>query len=246
MSAEHIWPAWMVELFPKGKYSAGIKVDYQRQEVLDKSWTMNDVTHKAKVVCKPCNNGWMSTIEDAARPILVPLIEKPLGKRPLNIYAQSVLANWAALHAMVFDRVRNPDSSYFSVEERQAFANSSKMRKPISHTHVWVALLPDMGGMGTRAGIHSRGSSDNEWRYSFFNCVFSRIIIQVFHWSGFTTNWIKSEDSGKAIDLRKLDDPIWQFATIKVWPRKSPLKWPPKQSLTHDGMNPFYNRFFIP
>jgi len=46
-------------------------------------------------VCRPCNNGWMSALENEAKPFLIPLIagESSLG---LNDSARRVLARWTA------------------------------------------------------------------------------------------------------------------------------------------------------
>ena len=241
-----MWPEWMVKSFPERPYDAGYRTFGDLREPTEEFWTKNDVTHKAKVVCKLCNNGWMSLLEQETIPILKPMITNPRGARRLNMHQQGILANWTTLRLMIFDRVRDSDSKYFSNDELIAFATPSK-RKPITHTHVWLATLPDMGGMGVHAGIHCRGTATDPWRYSVFNCVFGQIALQVFHWSGFTADWIGNADRSAAINLRKLNDPIWQKATVRVWPRRSNLlSWPPQQSLALAGISPFYNRFYIP
>jgi hypothetical protein len=59
MSAERLWSDWICELFPD------LKVRFRQ-------WSITDATHKvwdapmgltAKVVCKVCNEGWMSDLE---------------------------------------------------------------------------------------------------------------------------------------------------------------------------------------
>ena len=188
----------------------------------------------------------MSTVEEETIPILKAMIMQPRTMRRLNLHNQMVLANWAVLRAMVFDRLRDPDSSYFSINERHGFAKAHK-KKPIETTHVWLTILPDGGLRGFQSGVHSRGSFDTEWRYLLFNCVLGQIAIQVFHWSGFSGTWIGDKDLRPAINLRKLDDPVWKDAIIRVWPRRRvSLEWPPRKRLTFAGIRPFYNRFHIP
>jgi hypothetical protein len=246
MSREHIWPEWMVEIFPESDYKSGRRIQTHGEGLSEQTWSKKTVTHKASVVCKKCNETWMSQIEQETKLVLKPIIEEPRTKRQLNLHQQALLANWAALHAMVFQKALKPDSVYYSEEECWTFADSHREgRKPILNTHVWLALLPDMGGMGVHGGIHSRNPSGEPWRYSFFNSVFGRIAVQAFHWSGVTGDWIGNEH--RSINLRKLDESVWRHAVIRIWPRKSiSVTWPPRKSLTHAGIRPFYNRFFIP
>ncbi len=54
---------------------------------------------KPRVVCRDCNTGWMSVLEDATKPILRPLI---LGeKRHVTCEDQKILATWVCLKNMV-------------------------------------------------------------------------------------------------------------------------------------------------
>jgi hypothetical protein len=54
---------------------------------------------KLRVVCGECNNGWMSRLQNRAKPILLPLI---LGeKAQLRRTAQTLIASWATMTAMV-------------------------------------------------------------------------------------------------------------------------------------------------
>jgi hypothetical protein len=71
LSGEHIWSDWMGALFPgKKKYLDLIK---------RKNWSSSELDWKAKVVCEPCNNGWMSEIERLhAKPAMADLIDGKL------------------------------------------------------------------------------------------------------------------------------------------------------------------------
>ena len=56
---------------------------------------------RLKVVCKECNNGWMSDLQDLAKPIITPLI---LGERTtLEPQQVEILATWATMTAMVWE-----------------------------------------------------------------------------------------------------------------------------------------------
>lgn len=56
---------------------------------------------RVRRVCKACNNGWMSRLETAARPILRPML-KGIG-RPISQKDQGTLATWAVKTAMMLE-----------------------------------------------------------------------------------------------------------------------------------------------
>lgn len=113
-------------MFPQMQYSAGLRLEPASGHSVEKIWTRNDITHKAKIVCSKCNNGWMNDIEAETSPILKPIIANPRGMRRLTKNNQSVLARWATLRTMVFDQIR--ENTYYSQQE--LFAFSTSCRKP--------------------------------------------------------------------------------------------------------------------
>ena len=100
MSREHLWPAWLASLFPEERrrhlISAGVGLD-----ATDKTWIAKPFTSEAKVVCRTCNSGWMSKLEEDTKPILSPFIPDAAGSRRLTRYDQLVIANWTMLRLMV-------------------------------------------------------------------------------------------------------------------------------------------------
>src|SRR5262249_44694109 len=150
--------------------------------------------------------------------------------RKLSRHDQLVVANWAVLRAMVIDGTRK--ASYYAEQERVDFACSSP-RKPLPNTHVWLATLPDIGGMGVRAGIDGRTDNDRTVGFKVFNCIVGQVALQVVHWKA---PGLRGEAASAVVNVRKLLLPIWKKATIQIWPRSiSALKLPPKQSLTLSG-----------
>lgn len=105
-SREHFYSEWMHDLLPvgpQGTYSG----DFIDQHPKTKEVTRHDrrvkpgelYTKKMKVVCRACNNEWMSGIEEAAKPILEPLIKGE--KITLGAAQLEVLAKWATLKTIV-------------------------------------------------------------------------------------------------------------------------------------------------
>jgi hypothetical protein len=120
LSKEHFWPAWATEHLPDA---------VAREETLQiaegavaQTRTMSrpgSLKHKKlRLVCEPCNNEWMSVIENDAKRVVLPML---LGQSLfLDEGAQRMLARWIALKVMVVDQSR-PDDAVIGSEERKAF-----------------------------------------------------------------------------------------------------------------------------
>ncbi len=107
MSKEHFWPTWASQIVsnPQSKsyvselhkstgYPATpLHPPLQRKRNGDLS------TLKLRVVCRACNNGWMSRAEQSAKPLLLALIAATQGKLEPN--AQSAVAAWIAMKVIV-------------------------------------------------------------------------------------------------------------------------------------------------
>jgi hypothetical protein len=101
MTGEHIWPAWLSKLLPKTRYR-NERVDGEAKS----TWMTTKLDQTANVVCKRCNETWMSELESQAKRLLADVIIN--GKRTtfgyddlkfLAAYAfeKSVIANYQTL-----------------------------------------------------------------------------------------------------------------------------------------------------
>jgi hypothetical protein len=122
------------------------RVPTKRQRLVSrKSYQGSVNTIKIKAVCtsKPkstnslgktgCNNGWMSDLETAVKPILTPLVldqQTILGKD-----RQRVLATWIAMKAMVAEH--SDPQRIVSTSEERAFL--MKNRSPPDTWKIWIA-----------------------------------------------------------------------------------------------------------
>jgi len=61
----------------------------------------NLATLKLRDVCVDCNGGWMSRLENATKPILLPMLRGVAG--PLNLSEQRQLAAWCQLKCLTLD-----------------------------------------------------------------------------------------------------------------------------------------------
>jgi hypothetical protein len=113
ISREHVFGDWLSEIFPKSAtatHTHGI-IDWPVSGPAGATPTINigggqghSGTKKVKVVCATCNETWLSTrIENAAKPILIPLIAGRTSE--LSIADQRVLATWAVKTVMTAEYV---------------------------------------------------------------------------------------------------------------------------------------------
>jgi hypothetical protein len=101
---EHAWPHWIREVLPDGHvkgYATQHQIAVGTGKVTEATPTLRvkAADREVKVVCRTCNGGWMSDLENAAKPLLKTLI---LGEPPnLSESNQTLIAFWAAKTAMM-------------------------------------------------------------------------------------------------------------------------------------------------
>jgi hypothetical protein len=94
LTKEHVWSAWLHHLLPSAPYHfrAG------RQKPIRQG---SAKTIKLRVVCRSCNNGWMSRLDENVKPILTPLV---CGQAlVIDSQSQAILAAWVAMKVMIIE-----------------------------------------------------------------------------------------------------------------------------------------------
>jgi hypothetical protein len=99
LTKEHIWADWLRAYIPKNMphhHSArSILNSDQSVEQVRKKQPGDPRSRQLKIVCAHCNNGWMSRLQEAAKPILIPLLQgKP---STLNRSRQQIVSAWSAM-----------------------------------------------------------------------------------------------------------------------------------------------------
>lgn len=150
LTKEDFFPEWFRKLYP------ATEEDRRSRLNAEVSWYETDpasgelVARKAKsrmaragdladqtlkVVCGPCNNGWMSRLQQSAKPFLLPYIKGkwPRPGRP----ARKVISSWATMFAMVVE-FGDEESSVVPQIERQVFRRD---QQPTLGAHVYMGRL---------------------------------------------------------------------------------------------------------
>jgi hypothetical protein len=112
-------------------------------EVIERGFSYrsgNPASRSLKIVCGPCNSGWMSRIQDRAKPILVPLLRNAWA-REMSTEDRETLATWCALTTTV-NEYSHEATRKVSVASRRHLMTMGRMP---AGWRVWVGRL-DAGG----------------------------------------------------------------------------------------------------
>jgi hypothetical protein len=133
-SNEHVFPQWLQEVLPGEGRIVHEWIAPPGSDSESRTFTTDLFQFKANVVCRDrCNSGWMSDLEDAARPWLEPMIQ---GRgRTYYDHGREVIAYWALKTAMMIDFAQEkkhrsvPPSLYPALYEAQGV---------LPDTFVWI------------------------------------------------------------------------------------------------------------
>jgi hypothetical protein len=216
LSGEHIWSDWMNALFPGKKAFRKIN---ERMEVT-KSWTSSQLDWKAKVVCEPCNNGWMSKIESRhAKPAMADLIAGKLDI-PIPQSRANSIALFAFKTAVILEHLnRSRTIHIFPRQVRHRFRETLEIP---DNVRMWMAgfLPPGKGRCVTL--YHEASNPDSLELYVCSYCV-GRFVFQVV-----------AERTPTFLTLF----PVARFEHLAVpfWPRvPTGFVWPPEAVLKTVG-----------
>lgn len=172
---------------------------------------------KAKVVCEPCNNGWMSVIEnDHAKPAMADLM---LGKTDILIDPQRAysLALFTFKTAVVLDRLTKNPEPFFDRSIRHNFRESLEIPP---HVRMWLhAFAP--AGRGEANTLYNEGDLPAPKSLQMYVCTFlvEHLVLQLVACkvSGFTS-------------LARTD----KFLAVPFWPQlpSTIVMWPPDGAIT--------------
>ncbi|HEY7810960.1 MAG TPA: hypothetical protein VIA98_11320 [Allosphingosinicella sp.] len=150
LTREDFFPQWFRELYPAPPESQKSRLNaqvswHERDPATGEIVTIvapgklarpGDLADQTlRIACRPCNNGWMSRLQQAAKPHLVPYI-KGHWIRPSRA-ARKVISSWATMFAMVVEFADEP-SAVVPPIEREVFMRD--LRPPIG-AHVSAGRL---------------------------------------------------------------------------------------------------------
>lgn len=130
LSKEHFWPDWISKYISKSgtdKHTAEVHSGdaKSKPELEKKTERQGDlVTKKFRVVCKECNNGWMSRLENSVKPFILSAIQNK--NITLNSEQVAMLAQWVVMKVLVAEHNHN-GTQVTPAEDRKRFYETSKI-----------------------------------------------------------------------------------------------------------------------
>jgi hypothetical protein len=139
LSKEHVFSLWTHNFLPReiGMFRRHRESRYHPEKDADYTAKVREGgvnTLKLRVVCEDrCNNGWMSQLDEAVKPILSPLI---LGQpASLDRHMQKTLATWIVTKMMVSE-FSYPDDIVTPQSERESVMLTLT---PPGNWQIWIA-----------------------------------------------------------------------------------------------------------
>jgi hypothetical protein len=232
-SLEDAWPCWITKQFES---SEPVSVEAEIHGRTLKPWKDRRPKLAIRAVCKSCNNGWMSRLENDVKPHLQPLLSGRNGV--INFEAQATLVVWAVKTAMALEGIDSPNiRAYTQLEREQARTLNAVPQR----TSVWLAMSVDPSHMESTKHRHKENEDSNECKGVSTTMGFGHVALQVFtirvpEFVGPHTKVTASVRAGP-----------WNDSTVRVWPpQPSSVVWPPKVGLNGEiGFDFFAKRFRI-
>jgi len=207
----------MNELFP------GENVHLREARGKKTEWaTYDEIDWKAKVVCEPCNNGWMSEIEGKqAKPVLTPLISGATIPTEITQKVASTLAAWIYKTVIVLDHAHHRTQPWFPEYVRDAFRKERKIPSSVS---MWICGLMDGRRSANILTQYSRSHLSPTYHVHSYICTGNI--------GNFAFQFISIKQKG---NVEIFPDPEFDKLVVPIWPAVYLIRWPFPANLTDES-----------
>lgn len=223
-SKEHVFAQWISDVLV-GTELFNLKRSGGRSKV-----GLRTVGVTTRAACMTCNNTWMSQFEDAAKPIIAPLVggESATWKAGAT---QIEVARWAFKTALMFDRSSRPPD----VSPLEHCTYLFRERVPPPSAQVFLGLYQprstdtefiSVGAGAARLGEGDAGVPADLGAYRItFNV--GQVIFQIYGYAG-TTKLGYSFERGLFVDIGDREVAV-EDGFRQLWPLSHrPHEWPPQ------------------
>jgi hypothetical protein len=232
LTREHIWSNWIAHSFPKNRRYL-MSTHNAQGDV--KTWEKPELNEKAKIVCSGCNNGWMSQLENSAKPLLENMIlhGSPLSLLPVG---SSTVACFAFKNAVIADQMSKDRTPFYSESEREAFKESLLLPAGFN---VWMAIYPRHRGLFEGYYSDVPAKEPDRFKLHVFTYGVGYLVLQAV---GF--KWINRNQRRHRPIPALVQGPKFQSVSISMWPsNRRPVMWPPQSDLVDEITKPYADRW---
>jgi hypothetical protein len=232
---EHAWPKWLITR--RGSLVENFNKDYQTGEL--RTWhSKGETAIVTNDVCKECNNGWMSDLEQVAKRIVRPLMSGTLTIW-LSVEDQELLRCLIIKSVMMHDSANPAKGRYFAAAERESFWKTRVRPESLSGT-VGIGVYA-----GARHGVYAmmfhrivnfaRAGSTISGHAYCCTLQMERFIAQVL--------FIRGLNGPGPRNLRA--DPKWSSYLFPIGMPTIGVYWPVVRSVTDEQLEAFTDRWHI-
>jgi hypothetical protein len=232
LTREHIWSDWIGRSFPKNRRYLMSTHDAKGDV---KTWEKSELNEKTRIVCSDCNNGWMSRLENSAKPLLENMI---LRGSPLSIFPTGsyTVACFAFKNAVITDQMSKDRALFYSESERKAFKEDLALPKDF---HVWLATYPRHRGLFD--GYYSEAPAQERDRFRLHVLTYGAgyLVLQAV---GF--KWISRNQRRHRQAPNLVQGPTFQSVSAPLWPSNGrSVMWPPENDLVDKTTTRYLDRW---
>ena len=213
-SKEHVWPDWILKSL---RVREPIRIKLGKSDEL----LVPNSEQQIKAVCKPCNNGWMSALEQSNMPLIGNLIHDVAFS--MNGFQQLQVAKWAVKMAMVSDFTgRSSRELFFDQAEREQLRVASNLPYRTTVSLARYRLPSHIGLWGTDSWCLDKSI------HAFVATVLVGHLAMQVVTLRCTEQW-----DGVDVTVKTADAPgkrPWPQMLTEVWPTKVSAQWPPNTS----------------
>lgn len=251
-SQEHIWSEWILGLLPESKDG---KFTLMLPDGSYKTKRLKKPVHTAGVVCRSCNNGWMSNrlekpMQQATESLILETHEKTF--TPADCLA---IARWAFKTTVVANHMNRDEESFFPEQHRLRFAADQTIAPGI---HVWlsrrysryfttnfrVERVTKRPATDLMPHLVSLPPSPYEFQIYACTLVIGWLCLQVA-----ATRWTKRQVAESVYPPTISQNQVFDDYAIPIFiPRKEPrsVSWPPPQVIGDKLFVEFWKRWERP
>ena len=226
-SQEHLWAGWLGRLILESRARSGQKNFRVQMERAGKTteYPNKDLELTVGMPCEPCNNGWMSNLENDVKSFMRDMAFRG-GRTLLDEDRQLKLVRWLVKTAMVNEFTgASAEVKYFTEAERLAF----KERFSIP-ANVWIWIARYDGALPLHS-IQLRGSSAPPVPTAYSLTFGSNFLVaQLFACRDL--DFCRYAEATKGSRLQQL------YPAPGAW-----ISWPPEKTLDDDELQILDYRF---
>ena len=232
---EHLWGKWFSKRIPgrPGNFT-------MRHSSVPHEWNDSEISFKAGVACRACNNGWMNDLEVQFSKHFSDMI---FHGTPISLLSRglSLIAAYMFKCAIVGDHMKSKGKPFFLQVDRYRFKETLEIPDGVQ---MWIAAFTGkMAYSGRWVPYYFRPmvSPLSDFEFYAFTYLAGKLALQLL-----VPRCTGIHQFGRPLP-RLAPDKVWEETAIRFWPPNGlPITWPLPIYLDDRSFNEFRDRWRVP